>query len=246
MQHRTSTLALLPLLGLLCAATQTEAQAPSPQLTQVLAQMDTASKSFRSATADFEWDFVEKVAGISDTSKQKGSMYIERAGSGTDFGATVFEVGDNGAAAPSPSKIIAYGDGALQVYTPAEKQEDLFKAGAGKTSLEGYLSIGFGGSGHDLAQGWEITDGGPQTLTEDSHPVKTEKLVLVSKDANVRNNFKQVTIWIDPTRDLSLKQVFDTPSGDQRTAYYSNIRLNGKVNKDPFKIPSKGVTVVPH
>lgn len=246
MQHRISKPAFFLLFGALCSSSLLHAQAPSPQLSAVLAQMDTASKSFRSASADFEWDFVEKVASMTDTSKQKGSMYIERAGSGTNFGAGVYELSDSGQKAAMPSKILNYSAGTLQVYTPAEKQEDVFKAGASHGNLESYLAIGFGGSGHDLAQSWQITDGGPETLPENSRPVKVEKLILISKDPAVRNNFKQVTLWIDPTRDVSLKQVFDTPSGDQRTAYYSNIRLNSKLNKDPYKIPTKGVTVVPH
>ena len=246
MPHSPSRLTFVSLLALLSAASHLHAQAPAPQLAAVLSQMDASSKSFHSASANFEWDFVERVAGITDTSKQRGAMFIERKEGATEFGATVYEVGDNGKQAADPTNIIAYSGGSLQVYKPAEKQEDLFKAGASHANLESYLSIGFGGSGRDLVQGWQITDGGPESLTEDGHPVKTEKLVLVSKDPAVRNNFKQVTIWVDPTRDVSLKQVFTTPSGDERTAYYSGIRYNEPINKEPFKIPSKGISVVPH
>ena len=246
MYCRPIPLALFSLFGMLCCGPQPQAQTPSPQLAGVLAQMDASSKQFRSATADFEWDFVEKVANMTDTSKQQGSMFIERGKNGAAFGATVFDVGDNGKRAATPADIIVYNAGALQVYKPAEKQEDLFKSGANGSSLENYLSLGFGGSGHDLAQAWQITDGGPETLTVDGHPVQTEKLVLVSKDPAVRNNIQQVTLWIDPTRDVSLKQVFQV-SGDQRTAYYANIHLNGnKVDRKPFEIPKSGVTVVPH
>ncbi len=245
MHRRRIPLALIPLFGSLCLSPSPQAQGPSPQLNAVLAQMDTASKAFKSATADVQWDFVEKVAGISDTSKQKGSMYIERTGSGVSFGADVFEL-DNGTASKDPSKIINFDNGTALIYTPAEKQADRLKAGASQSSAESFLSLGFGGSGKELAGAWQVTDGGPVTLTEAGHPVKTEKLILVSKDASVRNNFKQVTIWIDPARDVSLKQVFDTPSGDQRTANYTDIRLNGKVDKAPFKIPSKGVNIVDH
>lgn len=245
MHRRRFSLALLPLLGTLSLAPFAFAQAPSPQLSAVLAQMDAASKIFKSATADFQWNFAEKVAGITDTSRQKGSMYIERTGNGISFGASVFDL-SSGTAPKDPSKIINFHHNTALIYSPAEKQADRFKSGTGQTSFESYLSIGFGGSGHDLAQAWQITDGGPVTLSEAGHPVKTEKLVLVSKDAGVRNNFKQVILWVDPTRDVSLKQVFDTPSGDERNADYTNIRLNGKVNKEAFKIPSKGVTIVNH
>ncbi len=246
MPHHRFPLVLLALLSLPLPA---HAQAPTPQLAAVLTQMDAASKSFKSATANFQWDFVEKVAGIADTSKQKGSMYIERTAAGVSFGATVFDLG-TGPAPKDPTKIINFSNGTALIYTPAEKQADRLKAGAGQSNAESFLSLGFGGSGKDLAGAWSITDGGPVTLTETTRDgnksVKTEKLILVSKDAGVRNNFKQVTIWIDPTRDVSLKQVFDTPSGDQRTADYTDIRLNGKVDKAPFKIPAKGVNIVDH
>ncbi|MGI4829139.1 MAG: LolA family protein [Janthinobacterium lividum] len=227
------------LMSALLAAPAVYAQAPTPQLAAVLAQMDTASKTFQNATAIFEWDFYEKI--VHDTTKQKGSMFLERGKSGTEFGATVYDL-SGGPAGNTPSKVISYGAGSLRVYTPAEKQVDAFKAGANQSTEEGYLSIGFGGSGHDLAAAWDIKDGGPEMIAG----VKTERLLLVSKDPNVRHNFSQVTLWIDPSRDVSLKQIFDLPGGDQRTTFFSDIRLNGKINKEPFKIPSKGVQVMQH
>ena len=228
------------LLTLACTSPHLGAQTPSPQLTAVLAQMDTSSKSFQSATATFEWDFYEKI--VRDTTKQKGTMYIERTKGGAAFGANVYDLDPSGKQASTASKVIDYSGGFMRIYTPGTKQVDSFKAGGNQARYESYLTLGFGGSGHDLSSAWDITDAGPETIAG----VKTEKLVLTSKDPSVRNTFTKVTIWIDPTRDISLKQVFDTPSGDQRTAFYSDIRLNGKVNKDTFKIPSKGVSVIAH
>ena len=202
MHHRFS-LAFVPFLAFGNAG---HAQAPSPQLTAVLSQMDAGSKTFKSATADFQWTFIQKVAGVSDTTQQTGSMYIERTGTAVSFGAKVYD-----GTAPSgrePSKIIDFEKGTALIYSPAEKQADRFKAGGSQSAFENYLSLGFGGSGHDLTQAWQITDGGPVTLTEAGKSVKTEKLILVSKDPGVRNNFKQVTLWVDPVRDISLKQVF--------------------------------------
>jgi outer membrane lipoprotein-sorting protein len=76
--------------------------------------------------------------------------------------------------------------------------------------------------------------------------VPTEKLDLVSKDASVKSTFTHVTIWIDPKRGVSLKQIFYAPNGDNRTTTYSNIRLNGRIDDKPYKIPAKGVNVVNH
>ena len=56
--------------------------------------------------------------------------------------------------------------------------------------------------------------------------VKTEKLELVAKDPKVRKNLPKVTIWIDTTRGVSLKQVFDEGQGSiARSAHYFNIKI---------------------
>jgi outer membrane lipoprotein-sorting protein len=67
-----------------------------------------------------------------------------------------------------------------------------------------------------------------------------EKLDLVSKNPKVRDNFTHITLWLDPVRDVSLKQVFYTPSGDTQTAIYSNIKLNSPVDTKAFEIKCKG------
>ncbi len=147
----------------------------------------------------------------------------------------------------TPARVVTYSGGALQMYTPAEHQVDVFKSGANQGKLEGYFALGFGGSSHDLQGSWNVTDAGPETLSDNGQPVKTEKLVLVSKDPATQNTFKRITLWLDPVRDVSLKQLFETPSGDTQTALYSNVRLNARPNKAAYKIPSgKGTTVVNH
>jgi outer membrane lipoprotein-sorting protein len=45
-----------------------------------------------------------------------------------------------------------------------------------------------------------------------------------------------VTIWVDPARGVSLKQIFYEPSGDNRTATYQNIRYNQPIKGDVFHI----------
>jgi hypothetical protein len=220
------------------------AQTPGTQLAGVLNQMNASSKAFQSAAADFEWDFYERV--VRDTTKQKGNMFIERTRGGITFGADVFDLDPSGNPQKNPTRIVSFEANSLRLYTPEEHQVDLFKSGTNQGTAESYLSLGFGGSGDALSAAWNIADGGPETLSDNGHPVKTEKLILTSKDPGVRSTFTRVLIWIDPARDVSLKQVFETPSGDQRTAFYSNIRLNSRIDKNAYKIPTKGVTVVPH
>jgi outer membrane lipoprotein-sorting protein len=124
----------------------------------------------------------------------------------------------------------------LRMFDIPNDQIRVIKAGSNQATIETFLTLGFGGSGKDLARAWNITYGGSETLTDNGQPVKTEKLELVSKDPSVRNTFTKVTIWVDPTRGISLKQVFETPSHDRRTSTYSHVKLTGKIDSGTFEI----------
>jgi outer membrane lipoprotein-sorting protein len=240
MKHlRTFFVAVLTLT----AAVNSYAQVASPQLTNVLKQLDTASAKFQRATADFQWDYYEKV--VHDTTTQKGSIYFEREKGATDMGAVL--VDPNAGPKSKPIKVIQYQGGTVQMFDPGVDQITVLHEAGNQSEIESFLTLGFGGSGTDLARAWAINDLGPETLTDNGQPIKVEKLDLVGKDADSRKNFSHITIWVDPARAVSLKQVFYTTSGDYRTATYSAIKVNGNVHKDQFAIKKdKNTTIVNH
>jgi outer membrane lipoprotein-sorting protein len=212
--------ALIPAAG--------RAQTPDAHLAAVLAQMDTASQQFKNARADFSQDYYEAI--VRETTNQSGSIYFERKGGATQMGAVIVDP------KRGKEKVLEFKDGLLRMFDIPNDQIRLIKAGSNQGTIETFLTLGFGGSGKDLARAWNITYGGSETLTDSGQPVKTEKLELVSKDAGVRNTFTKVTIWVDPTRGISLKQVFETPSHDRRTSTYSHVKLNGKIDSGSFEI----------
>jgi hypothetical protein len=230
-------------LALALTSTALHAQAPSPQLATVLHQLDAASTKFNNAQANVNYDNYTRV--VRDHSFETGTIYIQRSSKGQQMGAVLFNSTPDGKASKSPTQIINYDGGTLQSYAPGTNQDDILKAGANQAMYESFLTLGFGGSGSDLAKAWTIQDLGPETLSDGAQQVKTEKLDLVSKDSNVKNTFTHVTIWVDPVRGLSLKQAFFAPNGDSRTATYSNIRLNGHINTKPYEI-SKNAQRIQH
>jgi outer membrane lipoprotein-sorting protein len=219
-------------LSLLTLALAATAHAQTP-LDAVLKQMDAASKTFHSAQASVTYDNYTRVVRAHDI--ETGTIFVERSSdsSGVTFGALFFDLGPDGKPAKSPSKIISFDGNLLQVDSTGTNTVDVFKAGNNQAKYEGFLTLGFGGSGQALANAWTITDQGPETIDG----IKTEKLDLVAKDPSVKSTFTHVTIWIDPARDVSLKQIFVAPNNDNRTATYTNIRLNAKIDKHPFTIP---------
>jgi outer membrane lipoprotein-sorting protein len=197
------------------------------KLQQVLIQMDAASKTFKSAQADIKRVHLEKI--VNDTSTESGTVYFMRTGGTTQFGGR-FDQPD--------LKIVEYKNGTVRLYTAANKHLDkVSAAGANQGRVETFLTLGFGGSGTDLAKAWTIADQGTEQISDGARTVQVEKLDLVSKDASVRQNYSHITIWVDPARDISLKQEFFEPGGNTDTATYSNIKLNQPVEFKPYTIP---------
>lgn len=231
--RRAARTILLPVAAFLLTPASSFAQSKPADLNAVLHQMDQASTKFKSAEADFRWDIYERV--VKETTTQNGTIYFLKNGSTLQMGAKIN---------PPTAKVIGYKNGSLQLFDPGSDHLTVMSAGNNQAQYESFLTLGFGGSGTDLAKAWDITDQGTESINDGSRMVTTSKLNLVSKDPNVRNMFTHVTIWVDPTRGISLKQQFFTPSEDQRTTYFTNIRYNQPVNTKPFAIKTDKKTTV--
>jgi len=198
------------------------AQTPS-HLDTVLHQMDVSSAKFQSAQADMKQDLYERV--VKQTTTQTGIIYFLRKGSATQMGGKIM---------PPTAKTYEYKDNLLRVYDPGTKQVTKVSSKGKEAQVESFLTLGWGGSGRDLAKNWTITDQGTEPITDGGRTITTTKLDLVPKDQSVANMFSHITIWVDTDRDISLRQKFFTPSEDTRTTAYSNIRYNQKVDLKPF------------
>lgn len=197
--------------------------ANDPALDKTLRELDAASAKFQSAEADLRWDQFEKV--VRETTSQYGSIYFVRKSGYTETGAMLSPK----AGAP-PTKYLHFANGKGDMYDTISKKSTPFNAGQDKARAESFLTLGFGGSGKDLEKAWTITQQGTETVDG----VSTAKLDLVPKDASVANMFTHITIWVDTTRGISLKQLSYTPEGDTRTAYYTNIRYNKPVDTKKY------------
>jgi outer membrane lipoprotein-sorting protein len=201
---------------------------PKPgHLDEVLRQMDAASGKFQSAEADFRWDLYELV--VKQTTTQTGTIYFKKAGASIVMGAKI----------ESPSlKLLDFRNGSLRLYDPGVNHLTTIDATKNKAQVESFLTVGNGGSGKDLAKAWTISDLGDEVIDG----VQTAKLDLVPKDPAVHSNCTHMTIWVDPVRDIQLKQSLYMPSGDYRTAVYNNIKYNQKVDEKPYQINTNSKT----
>ena len=208
---------LAPIHGVQAAATD--------NLKSVLDRLNLSAANFRSTSADVEFDTIE-TDPVPDTDVQKGVVYYERKDGSVRMGVHLNQ--HNGKAA---EKDYTYADGALKLFEPGTDQVTTY-AKAGK--YEGYLILGFGASGNDLAAKWDIKYLGAESLSDGKSSVKTAKLELVAKDPEVRKNLAKVTIWVDPERAVSLKQIFTLSATSTYVCQYSNFKFNEKLPGNAF------------
>jgi outer membrane lipoprotein-sorting protein len=215
-------------LGLAVAVSATTAFAAG-DLKATLAKLDAAAARFQSTSADFQFDSV-MTDPIPDTEVQKGTAYYQRKGNAFQMAARIGEVN-----ARKIPKVYVYAGGKLKLYESLTNQVTTLSS---MSQYEGYLMLGFGASGKDLAGKWDITDDGPEAI----NGVTTEKLELVAKDPKVKKNLPKVIVWIDLDRGVSLKQYFDQGQGQSRTCAYSNIKINESLPGDAFTFKTDSKT----
>ncbi len=217
--------------------------ADAGDLDTVLKKMDTAAASFRSAQAEFEWDTYEKVIDEIDE-VQTGTIYYRRSGKEIEMMADVKKAGPDLGHLKNEPKYVLFTQGKIRMYQPKPDQVTEYDTGKNRSEFETYLVLGFGGSGQDLQKAFDVTYAGSETV----NGVATAKLQLTPKSEKVRNTYKQIVLWIDLDKGISIQQQFFQPQGDYRLAKYSNIRMNEKISDDVFKLKTTGKTqtITPH
>lgn len=204
----------LALLALIPALFMFSVCAHADDLKQVLDRLDTAAKDFHTTSASVEFDTIQ-TDPIPDNDVMTGVAYYERRGSSFEMAAHLHQ--HNGKPA---EKAYIFSDGVL-------KESDTGKASDAHTinqasKYESYIMLGFGASGKQIAEKWDIKYLGSEKIDG----ITTDKLELMAKDPTVRKNIPKVTIWMDTDRAVSLKQVFDEGEGQTRVCRYTDIKVN--------------------
>jgi outer membrane lipoprotein-sorting protein len=237
MKERMKTSMVFLLAAVLSAATalaQTNDKA-SPRsadgvtLDSVLATMDKTAADFKTAQAELQQDQFTKVVNETDT--QKGTVYFQRKGNSEEM-AVVFK--------QPQEKYVLYSGNTLQVYQPSIDQVNKYDLSKHKQEVDTFLTLGFGGRGHDLPKSFDVKFDG----VEQVNGVRTARLELIPKNPQARSQASRILLWIDVARGVSVQQQFFEPSGDYRLAKYSDIKLNQSLPGDTFKLKTTSKTKV--
>src|ERR1051325_9290799 len=137
-------------------------------LEQTLTSMDKAAAAFKAIEADFTWDQYQKVVDETDT--ESGTIYFRRVGNEVQM------MADITGPTPDKKKSVLFTDSKVQVYLPKAEQVTVYNTKK-NPDVESYLTLGFGGRGHDLSKSFDVSYLGSEKIGQ----VQTEKINLVPK-----------------------------------------------------------------
>lgn len=198
----------------------TPVAATADDLNSVLAKLNEASTKFHSTSAEFVFD-TEQIDPVPDTDIQKGIVYYERTGKSFQMTAHIREHNKR------PTREgYAYAGGILRSFDG--NQMHVYQA----AKWESYLMLGFGASGTELTDKWNVKYLGAGMIDGK----KVQQLELVAKDPEVRKTITKITIWVDAERGVSLQQRFDEGPSMYRVCKYSNIKVNQSLPSNAFDL----------
>ena len=212
------------LLFLLCSRPASAAG----DLKTVLRQLDEAAKNFHTASAKLEWKSIQ-TEPVPDTDIKTGMVYFDRKG--TEIQTAAHIETDNG----QPFRqMYTVSQGVLKLYDEIQNHVTTYHY----ANIASYAMLGFGASGKDFENKFDVTYQGQETVGG----VQTDKLLLIPKDQKVLNTFHSIVVWIDPVRDVDLKQVFDEGDGASLVWTYSDIQVNKPVSAAEFAFKTNNKT----
>ena len=187
---------------------------PAEEVAAILSHMDAAAPNFHAMSADME--MVTLTAVINDKIVENGTLKMQRVKNG-GVRAVIDFSGQKDAA-----RELGFFGKVLKIYYPNLNVYQEYDVGKNSDVLNQFLLLGFGSSGRELAQNYQITAEGE----EKAAGATTTKLVLIPKDPKMKERLSHIEIWVPEGQANPIEQQFDEPSGNYRRVTYSNMKLN--------------------
>ena len=200
------------------------AGAASLDLNEILARMDREAASFRDMTAQLTK--VSYTAVLKDSSQESGAIWMKRAS-----GRAMMKVEIS---RPEP-RAVALEGATAQIYYPKIQTVQIYDLGKNRALIDQFSLLGFGSRRRDLEKNYSIRLGGPETLDG----VRTLRLELIPRSAQVREQVEKIELWIPEEGGPPLQQRFWQPGGDYYLVRYRDLRVNvGLTDQDcRLKLP---------
>jgi outer membrane lipoprotein-sorting protein len=197
-------------------------------LSNVLTRMDNAAPKFHGIKANVT--LVTYTQVIDDKSVETGTLEMQRLA--PNKVRAIMKLSSGG---KSMRALFFRGNNVLMYFFDSNTYQD-YDLGKTGNRLNSYLLLGFGSSGSELSNNYEITYLGEESVNQ----IKTSKLQLIPKNKGVLEHLMKVYIWIPEDGANPVQQQFFEPSGNYRKTTYSDLQVNPTFPKRQldFKLPN--------
>ena len=207
--------------GICLAVLTVNLYAADAGLEAVLARMDKAAPNFHAMSAAV--DMVEYQKILDDRSTDKGTLQMQRNAKNVRAVLTF------------PDRVIGFLGKFVRIYWPNLNTYQDYDIGKNANVLNQFLLLGFGSSGKELAQSYDIQLEGSEKVAG----LDASKLLLIPKDPNVKERLTKIEVWIPADGANPVQQQFYEPSGNWRKVTYTDLKLNPPISGTlEMKLPS--------
>jgi outer membrane lipoprotein-sorting protein len=197
---------LICFFAITCAGT-------AESLHAILGRMDATAPSFKGITATLR--MVTHTAILNDDTTQNGLLHMRRLRPGETRALINFTD-------ERDKHTVSFGDRTVKMYYPNLNLVQVYDLGKNAKLIDQYLLLGFGSSGKDLQNNYEIQDAGAESI----QGRKTTKLQLIPKSKDAQERLAKAEIWFPEDADYPIQQKFYQPNGNFTLVTYSDFQLN--------------------
>jgi len=189
-------------------------------LTQILSDMNEASKRLKTISANLEYTKVTVL--VDDKSSQSGQLFF-RKGKTTEIRIDFQK---------PESKTLLLKKNKGEVYLPRINQIQEYDLGQKSGLVQQFLLLGFGTDTGDLKKAYNVKYLKEEDLGEDT----TVLLELVPRKSNVATQIAKIQIWVSEDSWLPAQQKFFESGGDYTIARYSGLKVNRPLPASAFEL----------
>ncbi len=189
-------------------------------LTEILSDMNEASKRLKTVSANLEYTKVTVL--VDDKSTESGQLFF-RKGKTTEI-RIEFQKPER--------KILLFKKNKGEIYFPKINQIQEYDLAQKSDLVQQFLLLGFGTDANELKKTYNVT----YVKEEDLEGDTTVLLQLVPRKENTAAQITKIQIWVNEESWLPAQQKFFQSGGDYLIAHYSGVKVNRVLPGSSFEL----------
>ncbi len=189
-------------------------------LTEILSDMNEASKRLKTVSANLEYTKVTVL--VDDKSKEAGQLFFRR-GKTTEIRIDIQK---------PERKILLFKKSKGEIYFPKINQIQEYDLTQKSDLVQQFLLLGFGTDTGELKKAYNVK----YLQEEDLEGDTTALLELVPRKENVAAQISKIQIWVSEESWLPTQQKFFESGGDYTIALYSAVKVNRVLPGSTFEL----------